>query len=182
MQSESQGEEKSSIVGKEEKLSDPDDGTNKLKNSSEFKTTFGSQSSSDTFRNSFTLFGRKIDPAEINNVFPIIFGHHAICVACAIMYSPYIYQVGASLIYCLLLIPLFFAFTSASFKIVTFIWTCNSSIKPSDDAVECGANDVWSDWSWNCQLGHCQQSMLRPTYQLIPSSKIPYIIKDAATT
>jgi|JI6StandDraft_1071083.scaffolds.fasta_scaffold27746_3 hypothetical protein len=115
-------EEKSSVVGKEEKLSDPEDG-NQLKNSSEFKTTFGSTGSDGGFKKGdIMLCSKKLDMVDIQNMFPIAFGHHAIAVVAAAMYTPYLYQAAAAILYLLLCIPLLFAHASQSWKLVTAIW------------------------------------------------------------
>jgi hypothetical protein len=116
-------EEKSSVVGKDEKLSYAEDGNNKLKNSSEFKTTFGSSLIEEAQKQgSMLCCNKRLDMADIQNMFPIAFGHHAIAVASAVLYSPFIYQAGAALLYLILSIPLLIAHSTQSWKTMTAIW------------------------------------------------------------
>lgn len=65
---------------------------------------------------------------EVQTMFPIFFGHHAVAVASSILYTPYMYQSGGALLYLLLTIPLLFAHASQSFKILTAIWTGSYSL------------------------------------------------------
>lgn len=63
--------------------------------------------------------------SEIQNMFPIVFGHHAVAVVVAAMYTPSIYQGGAAILYLLLCFPLLLAHSSQSWKWMTAIWVCN---------------------------------------------------------
>jgi hypothetical protein len=65
---------------------------------------------------------KRIDMADIQNMFPIAFGHHAIAVASAVLYSPFIYQAGAALLYLLLSIPLVITHSTQWWKTMTAIW------------------------------------------------------------
>jgi hypothetical protein len=116
-------DEKASAVGKDEKLSDPED-----MHSSKMKTSYGgSNTGGDAFKKvHITCLNRRIDMAEVQTMFPIFFGHHAVAVASSILYTPYMYQSGASLLYFLLTIPLLFTHASQSYKILTAIWTSNN--------------------------------------------------------
>lgn len=113
------------MAGKEEKLSDPDDGS-KLKNSSDFKTTVFSNGSDEGLRKgTLMLCSRRLDFSEVQNMFPIAFGHHAVAVVAAAMYTPFVYQAGAAILYLLLCVPLLVAFSSQSWKWTTAIWAGN---------------------------------------------------------
>lgn len=68
----------------------------------------------------------KVTLEEVQEYFPVVYGHFAVAAGLSIMYTPYAEQTIAMLFYVLLSVPLMVCNASRSNKCTLVIWSSNS--------------------------------------------------------